>query len=115
MHDSRCDDTAVAGCCAQVAQGFGLLLGTVCMNPKTAQTIASIVVLGFTLVGGYFVRGARPFFTCAWCPQEGDDYPASAKTRKLKFPAVHRSTFRVAWAVSWHQSSPVMPALQAVL
>jgi hypothetical protein len=40
-----------------VAQGFGLLLGTVCMNPKTAQTIASIVVLAFTLVGGYFVRG----------------------------------------------------------
>lgn len=44
----------------QVAQGFGLLLGTVCMNPKTAQTIASIVVLAFTLVGGYFVRGG-PF------------------------------------------------------
>lgn len=45
---------------AQVAQGFGLLLGTVCMNPKTAQTIASIVVLAFTLVGGYFVRGNTP-------------------------------------------------------
>ena len=41
----------------QVAQGFGLLLGTLAMNPKTAQTIASIVVLAFTLVGGYFVRG----------------------------------------------------------
>ncbi len=49
------------GTCAQVAQGFGLLLGTVCMNPKTAQTIASIVVLGFTLVGGYFVRGVSLF------------------------------------------------------
>ena len=42
----------------QVAQGFGLLLGTLAMNPKTAQTIASIVVLAFTLVGGYFVKGA---------------------------------------------------------
>ena len=31
------------------------------MNPKTAQTIASIVVLAFTLVGGYFVRGESPF------------------------------------------------------
>ena len=41
----------------QVAQGFGLLLGTLAMNPKTAQTIASIVVLAFTLVGGYFVKG----------------------------------------------------------
>lgn len=42
----------------QVAQGFGLLLGTIFMDAKTAQTIASIVVLAFTLVGGYFVRGA---------------------------------------------------------
>ena len=40
-----------------MAQGFGLLLGTLAMNPKTAQTIASIVVLAFTLVGGYFVKG----------------------------------------------------------
>ena len=47
-------------CMMQVAQGFGLLLGTLAMNPKTAQTIASIVVLAFTLVGGYFVRGELP-------------------------------------------------------
>lgn len=45
-----------------MAQGFGLLLGTLAMNPKTAQTIASIVVLAFTLVGGYFVKG-RAFMT----------------------------------------------------
>ncbi len=41
----------------QVAQGLGLLLGTAVMNPKTAQTIASITVLTMVLVGGYFVRG----------------------------------------------------------
>eukprot|EP00884_Botryococcus_braunii_P016367 jgi/Botrbrau1/3413/Bobra.0337s0046.1 len=42
---------------ALVAQGLGLLLGTSVMNPKTAQTIASILVLTMVLVGGYFVRG----------------------------------------------------------
>ena len=45
---------------AQVAQGLGLLIGTIVSVPKTAQTIASIVVLTFVLTGGYFVRGARP-------------------------------------------------------
>jgi hypothetical protein len=34
--------------------------------PKTAQTIASIVVLTFVLTGGYFVRGAAPPACCAW-------------------------------------------------
>lgn len=66
--------TLFPGMLAQVAQGFGLLLGTVCMNPKTAQTIASIVVLAFTLVGGYFVRGEAHSPThssklCAACLQ----------------------------------------------
>jgi hypothetical protein len=50
-------------CCGQVAQGFGLLLGAWSMNPKTAQTIATIVMLAFVLVGGYFVRGALPLPT----------------------------------------------------
>ena len=45
---------------AQVAQGLGLLIGTIVSVPKTAQTIASIVVLTFVLTGGYFVRGAWP-------------------------------------------------------
>ncbi|KAK9821260.1 hypothetical protein WJX74_004512 [Apatococcus lobatus] len=40
-----------------VAQSFGLLLGTILMNPKTAQTIAAILMLAFVLTGGYFVRG----------------------------------------------------------
>jgi hypothetical protein len=64
---------------AQVAQGFGLLLGTVCMNPKTAQTIASIVVLAFTLVGGYFVRGnAHCIPTALETPETGifSNFPA---------------------------------------
>ncbi|KAF8055666.1 rca [Scenedesmus sp. PABB004] len=40
-----------------VAQSMGLLLGVAFMNPKTAQTVASIIMLGFMLVGGYYVRG----------------------------------------------------------
>lgn len=44
----------------QVAQGLGLLIGTCVGVPKTAQTIASIVVLTFVLTGGYFVRGVCP-------------------------------------------------------
>ncbi len=44
-------------CNVQVAQSFGLLLGTILMNPKTAQTIAAILMLAFVLTGGYFVRG----------------------------------------------------------
>jgi len=38
-----------------VCQSFGLLLGTIVMVPKTAQTIASVVMLTFVLTGGYFV------------------------------------------------------------
>lgn len=38
------------------AQSWGLLLGAVFMNPKTAQTIASIMMLTFMLVGGFYVR-----------------------------------------------------------
>lgn len=38
-----------------VTQSFGLLLGTIVMVPKTAQTIASVVMLTFVLTGGYFV------------------------------------------------------------
>lgn len=41
----------------QVAQSYGLLLGTLVMVPKTAQTLAAIIMLTFILTGGYFVRG----------------------------------------------------------
>jgi len=37
-------------------QSWGLLLGAVFMNPKTAQTVASIMMLTFMLVGGFYVR-----------------------------------------------------------
>ncbi len=43
----------------QVAQSYGLLLGTIVMVPKTAQTLAAIIMLTFILTGGYFVRGAH--------------------------------------------------------
>jgi hypothetical protein len=38
-------------------QSLGLLLGAAFMNPKNAQTIATIIMLSFMLVGGYYVRG----------------------------------------------------------
>ena len=41
----------------QVAQSYGLLLGTLLMNPKTAQTIAAVFMLVYVLVAGFFVRG----------------------------------------------------------
>lgn len=44
----------------QVAQSYGLLLGTIVMVPKTAQTMAAILMLTFVLTGGYFVRGVLP-------------------------------------------------------
>ena len=41
----------------QVAQSYGLLLGTLLMTPKTAQTIAAVFMLVYVLVAGFFVRG----------------------------------------------------------
>ncbi|KAL4457859.1 hypothetical protein ABPG75_012724 [Micractinium tetrahymenae] len=38
-----------------VAQSVGLLLGVATMNPKTAQTIASVVLMIMMLTGGFFV------------------------------------------------------------
>lgn len=41
--------------CMLVAQSFGLLLGATLMNPKSAQTVASVIMLTFVLTGGFFV------------------------------------------------------------
>jgi hypothetical protein len=46
------------------AQSLGLLLGAAVMNPKTAQTIASVIMLAFMLVGGYYVRVSAG--VCFW-------------------------------------------------
>ncbi len=46
---------------SQVAQSYGLLLGTIVMVPKTAQTLAAIIMLTFILTGGYFVRGDHSY------------------------------------------------------
>ena len=37
------------------AQSYGLLLGAIFMNPKTAQTLATILMLSFMLTGGFYV------------------------------------------------------------
>lgn len=44
----------------QVAQSWGLLIGTVVMNPKTGQTLAAVIMIVFMLTGGYFTRGIIP-------------------------------------------------------
>ena len=49
----------------QVAQSYGLLLGTIVMVPKTAQTLAAIIMLTFILTGGYFVRGDHSYMHSA--------------------------------------------------
>jgi hypothetical protein len=45
-------------------QGFGLLLGVITMNPKTAQTLASVVLMAMVLTGGFFVTQLP-----SWCVQ----------------------------------------------
>ena len=39
-----------------VAQSLGLLLGSWLMNPKTAQTVAAVLMLTIVLTGGFFVQ-----------------------------------------------------------
>jgi hypothetical protein len=39
-----------------VAESWGLLIGGVFMEPKTAQTVTTVIMLAFLLVGGYYVR-----------------------------------------------------------
>jgi ABC-type multidrug transport system ATPase subunit len=39
-----------------VAQSLGLLLGSYLMNPKTAQTVAAVLMLTIVLTGGFFVQ-----------------------------------------------------------
>jgi len=34
----------------------GLLIGGICMDPKQAQTVTTVVMLTFLLVGGFYVR-----------------------------------------------------------
>ena len=70
--------------CSQVAQSYGLLLGTIVMVPKTAQTLAAILMLTFILTGGYFVRGV----------------------------CVHLFAFIYVWATTTTRTSPTVSGLQ---
>lgn len=45
-------------------QGLGLLLGVITMVPKTAQTLASVVMMSMVLTGGFFVTTLPSW--CAW-------------------------------------------------
>lgn len=67
-----CESARLPDWCLQVAQSYGLLLGTIVMVPKTAQTLAAILMLTFILTGGYFVRGVcLPICSClGWMHKE---------------------------------------------
>ncbi|XP_059282826.1 ABC transporter G family member 9-like [Lycium ferocissimum] len=47
-----------------VAQGLGLAIGAFVMNQRSATILGSVIMLSFTLVGGYFVRRVPSFI--AW-------------------------------------------------
>lgn len=46
-----------------VAESWGLLLGATVMNVKTAQTLATILMLTFMLVGGFYTTGVPGWIT----------------------------------------------------
>ncbi|KAL4542047.1 hypothetical protein Ndes2437B_g06366 [Nannochloris sp. 'desiccata'] len=46
-----------------VAQSLGLLLGSWFMNPKTAQTVAAVLMLTIVLTGGFFVSDIPPWIS----------------------------------------------------
>ncbi|KAK6934295.1 LOW QUALITY PROTEIN: ABC-2 type transporter [Dillenia turbinata] len=46
-----------------VAQGMGLALGAVIMDLKTATVLGSVIMLAFTLAGGYYVQNVPPFIS----------------------------------------------------
>lgn len=47
-----------------VSQGLGLALGAILMDLKQATTLASVTMLVFLLVGGYYIHHIPPFI--AW-------------------------------------------------
>ncbi|XP_027355275.1 ABC transporter G family member 9-like [Abrus precatorius] len=47
-----------------VAEGMGLAIGAVVMDQKSATTLASVIMLSFVLVGGYYVQHVPKFI--AW-------------------------------------------------
>ncbi|KAM0961439.1 hypothetical protein ACFX2J_020633 [Malus domestica] len=47
-----------------VSQGLGLALGAILMNVKQGTTLASVTMLVFLLVGGYYIQHIPPFI--AW-------------------------------------------------
>jgi len=54
------------------AQSIGLFLGAAMMNPKSAQTVATILMLAFMLTGGFYVAGIPSWI--AWVKYLGFIY-----------------------------------------
>jgi len=50
--------------CVLVAQGIGLAIGALIMDLKSATTLGSVLMLSFTLAGGYYVQHVPAFI--AW-------------------------------------------------
>nr|GEX62650.1 ABC transporter G family member 9-like [Tanacetum cinerariifolium]GEX68704.1 ABC transporter G family member 9-like [Tanacetum cinerariifolium] len=46
-----------------VSQGLGLALGAIVMDLKSATVLGSVIMLSFTLAGGYYVQNVPPFIS----------------------------------------------------
>ncbi|GKF57461.1 ABC transporter G family member 9-like protein, partial [Tanacetum coccineum] len=46
-----------------VSQGLGLALGALVMDLKSAAVLGSVIMLSFTLAGGYYVQNVPPFIS----------------------------------------------------
>lgn len=65
-------------------QSLGLLLGALVMNPKSAQALASVVILCMVLTGGFFVVGLPSWI--AWAKYVSYIYYALGESMQQWFP-----------------------------
>lgn len=74
-----------------VAESWGLLLGAVTQNVKTAQTIATILTLSFMLVGGFYTTGVPGWLD--WVKWISFIYYGFSLGQKIEFSNVERSAY----------------------
>ena len=55
-----------------VAQSIGLVVGALCVSPKTSQAVATVVIMTFMLTGGFYLSTAPPWI--AWAKYVGFIY-----------------------------------------
>ncbi|KAF7822749.1 ABC transporter G family member 9 [Senna tora] len=106
-----------------VCQGLGLALGAIIMDPQSANTLGSVVMLSFLLVSGYYVQHVPSFI--GWIKylsiiyytfklfvgsqyEVGDTYPCSeGQCSVVEFPAIKQ--------MGLHLKGQVVAALALVI